>query len=160
MFGERRLHLGAEGVFVQADNRGAAGMIVNGDDIEAAGAFGDVAFGKKVLGGANDDVLFIAGDAEFGEAGQAVVADGAGADFDEGESVSVVADEIEFAFDGARSVIAGDEDVAIAAEIPVGVGFAADAGTASSEFFFAGGIGDVIAEAAAGGPADGLKHQV
>jgi hypothetical protein len=49
--------------------------------------------------------------------------------------LSVVADEVELAFGGARSEVAGYEDVALAAEIPVGIGFAADAGLAGGEFF-------------------------
>jgi hypothetical protein len=47
-----------------------AGVVVDGEDVEAAGAVGDVAFGEKTLRGAGDDVLLIGGDAGFGEYGE------------------------------------------------------------------------------------------
>jgi len=50
--------------------------------------------------------------------------------------LAVVADQVELAFRGAGSEITGYEDVALAAEIPIGVGFAADACLASGELFF------------------------
>jgi hypothetical protein len=125
--------LRAERVFVQADGGGVAWLVVDCENVEAAGAIGDVAFGKKALGGAGDYALFVRGDAEFGECGE-VFADGAGANFDEGEGFAIVADEIEFPFYASRCVVAGDEDVAMAAEIPVGVCFAADPGAAGGVF--------------------------
>src|SRR4029077_19252171 len=100
--------LGAEGVFVEADFGGVAGEVVDGEDVEAAGAIGDVAFGEKMLGGANYDALLVGGDAELGEGGE-FFAERAGADFDEGESLTVVADEVDFAFGGAGRVIARNE---------------------------------------------------
>jgi hypothetical protein len=36
--------LGAEGVFVEADGGGAAGVVVDGEDVETAGAIRNVAF--------------------------------------------------------------------------------------------------------------------
>jgi len=41
----RVLQLGAEGVFVEADGGGVAGVVVDGEDVEAAGTVRNVAFG-------------------------------------------------------------------------------------------------------------------
>jgi len=151
---QRRVKLGAEGVFVEADFGGVAGEVVDGEDVEAAGRIGDVALGEKMLGGANYDALLVGGDAELGE-GSEFFAERAGADFDESESFAVVADEVDFAFGGTGRVVTRDEDVTAAAEIPVGVGFAADAGAACGVFAVIGGaVVIVVAEAFAGGPAD------
>jgi hypothetical protein len=103
-----------------------------------------VALGEEALRGASHDTLLIGGDAELGEGGE-IVAEGAGADFDEGEGFAVVADEIEFALDAARRLVAGHENIAVTAEIPVGVGFAADAGAAGGMFVLVGGV--VVAQA-------------
>jgi hypothetical protein len=59
--------LGAEGVFVEADFGGAAGLIVDCEDVEAAGIGVDVTFGDKTLGRADYDALFVGGDAELGK---------------------------------------------------------------------------------------------
>jgi hypothetical protein len=75
--------LGAEGVFVEADGGGVAGVVVDGEDVETAGAIRNVAFDEEALGGAGDDALFVGGDAEFGEGGE-IFAESPGADFDEG----------------------------------------------------------------------------
>ena len=88
----------------------------------------------------------------FGERGE-ILAKRAGADFYEGQGFAVVAYEIEFAFDAVGRVVAGDEDVAVAAEIPIGVGFAADAGAAGG-VFARERIVAIVAEAFAGGPVD------
>ena len=48
----------AEGVLMQSDNRRLAGGIIDGDDIEPAGALGDVALRKEMLGGSSQYVLF------------------------------------------------------------------------------------------------------
>ena len=141
---------------MEADFGGVAGLIVDGEEIEAAGAVRNVALGEKTLRGAGDDALFIGGDAEFGQRGE-FFAERARADFYEGQDFTVVADEIEFAFDAARRVIARDEDVAVAAEIPVGVGFAADAGTAGGVFALGEGIIVIFAQAFARGPVDELE---
>jgi hypothetical protein len=75
--------LGAEGVFVEADGGGVTGVVVDGEDVEAAGAIRNVAFGEETLRGASHDALLVGGDAEFGESGE-IFAEGAGADFDKG----------------------------------------------------------------------------
>lgn len=68
--------------------------------------------------------------------------------------MAVVADHIEFAFCRAGREVAGDEDVAVSAEIPVGVGLAANTGLSSSEFLASGESSSLFsfAEAFAGGP--------
>jgi hypothetical protein len=43
-------------------------VIINREDIEAAGAIGDVALGEEALRGAGDHALLVGGDAEFGRA--------------------------------------------------------------------------------------------
>jgi hypothetical protein len=68
--------------------------------------------------------------------------------------LAVVADEVEFAFYAARGVIAGDEDVAVAAELPISVSFAADAGAAGGVFAVVGVM--IVAEPVAGSPVDEL----
>jgi len=45
----------------------------------------------------------------------------------------------------------------VAAEIPVGIGFATDAGAAGGEFALVGGGVGVVAQAFAGGPMDELE---
>lgn len=59
------VELGTEGIFVEAHYRGLAGMIVNGNDIEAERAFAHVALGEEALRGANHDALLLACNAEF-----------------------------------------------------------------------------------------------
>ena len=61
--------------------------------------------------------------------------------FDEGERLAVVADHINFAFDSWRREIARNENVAVAAQVPVGVSFTADARLARAMF---GGIASGI----------------
>jgi hypothetical protein len=148
--------LGTEGVLVEADLGEEAGAVVDGEYVEAAGAVIEVAFGEKTLGGADYYPLLIGGDAEFRESGE-LFADGAGSDFDEGERSTVVTDEIDFTFAGVRSVVAGDEDVAETAKIPVSVGFAADAGLAGLKFAFVGGVFPGFAEAFACGDVEEVE---
>ena len=134
-------------------------MIVDREDVEAAGAIGDVALGEKALRGACDHALLVGGDAEFGKGGE-VIAKRARADFDEGQGFAVVADEVKLTFDAARRVVAGYEDITVPAQIPVGVRFAANAGATCGVFALRERIIVVFAEALAGGPADELEHTV
>jgi hypothetical protein len=152
------LHLRAESVFVKADNGRLSGLVINGEDIEAAGAFGNMPFGEEVGGGSREELLFAGRDAQLWEGGK-IIADGASANFNEGERFAIVADHVEFAFGRARSEVARDEDVAVAAEIPVGVSFAANASPTSGEFFGFERGSIIVAEALAGSPVDGLEDQ-
>lgn len=64
---------------MEADDRRLSGRIIDGDDVEAAGAFADAAFRKEVAGGASEEMLFAGRDAELRQGGH-FVADSAGAD--------------------------------------------------------------------------------
>jgi hypothetical protein len=55
--------LRAKGVLVQTNDRRLPGRIVNGDDIEPAGAFANAPFRKEVLGGTSQEMLFARRDA-------------------------------------------------------------------------------------------------
>jgi hypothetical protein len=44
------LQLRAEGVFVEPDGRGVAGVVVDGEDVEATRAIRNVAFGEETQG--------------------------------------------------------------------------------------------------------------
>jgi len=148
--------LRAEGVFVEADGGGVAGVIVDGEDVEAAGTIRNVAFGEETLCGAGYDALLVAGDAELRESGE-IFAQRASADFYEGEGFAIVADQIDFPFGAAGHEVARDENIAVAAEVLVGVGFAADAGAAGGVFTLVGGVRVIVTQAFAGGPADQLE---
>ena len=147
---------------MEANYGRVAWSVVDGEDVEAAGVAIDVTLGDEALGSADYDALFIGGDAEFGQGGE-FFAQGAGADFHEGQGFTVIAYQVEFAFYAARRVIARNEDVAVAAKIPVGVGFSADAGAAGLMFALGcgivvfGWIAPVVAEAFPRGPMDELE---
>jgi hypothetical protein len=55
--------LGAEGVFVEADCGGVAGLVVDGENVEATGTIRNVALGQKALRGTGHQALFVGGDA-------------------------------------------------------------------------------------------------
>jgi hypothetical protein len=148
--------LRAEGVFVEADCGCVAGLIIDGEDVEAAGVGVDVTFGDEALRRADYEALFVGGNAEFGKRGE-LFAERASADFDEGQRFAVVAHEIEFALYASWHVITRNEDVAVAAKVPVGVGFAPNAGTAGGMFALGEGIVVIFAEAFAGSPVDKLE---
>jgi hypothetical protein len=114
--------LWAEGVLVKTDHRLAPGDIVDAEDIEAGWTIADVAVGQKALRGADQDALLGRGNAQLRK-GSGIFAEGARPDFDEREGLSVVTDEIKFSFDALGHVIFRDKNIAVAAEIPVAVGF-------------------------------------
>jgi hypothetical protein len=135
---------GVERAFVQADY-GFAGARFDRQDIKAAGGFCNVACAQKLAGHAREVAALFPVHGFFGRLRRGAsrlrrreVGDGARLYFYEGERLAVVTYHINFAFDAGRGEIAGDEDVAVAVQVPVGVGFAADAGLARAMF---GGIG-------------------
>ena len=134
-------------------------MIVDREDVEAAGAIGDVALSEKALRSAGDHALLVGGDAEFGKVGE-VVAKRARANFDEGQGFAVVADEVELTFDAARRVVSRHEDITVPAQIPVGVRFTANAGASRRVFALRKRSVVIVAEALARGPADELEDAV
>src|SRR5271156_3975413 len=170
---------GVECAFVQADYGPLAGARFDGEDVEAARGGFDVAGAQKLAGHAREVAALFPVHCFFGgerrgprglrRLGRSRWLDNcARLYFDEGERLAVVADHINFAFDSWRREITGDKDVAVAAQIPVSVGFAADAGLARAMF---GGItsGAVCAgrrlrrwrcaEALAGGEVNNCEHE-
>lgn len=150
------LELGTEGVFVKTDCRGGAGPVVDGHDVEAARAIADMPLGKEALRGAHHHALLVGGDAEFGERRE-FFACGSRAYLNKRQSCTVVADEIDFAFGAPGDEVARNKNVAVAAQIPVGVSFTANAGAARGVLAM---IVVIIAEAIASGPMDHKEDAV
>src|SRR5258708_769345 len=103
-------HLRAESVFVQPYHWRLPRTVVNGHNVKPAGTFADVTFYEKPLRGANDQVLFFPGNAEFGQCRQ-VLPDRTRSDFDKCQRLAIVTDQIDFTLDAAGRVIAGHENV-------------------------------------------------
>src|SRR5580704_2420496 len=152
------LHFGAESILMQADDRRLAGRIIDGHDVEPAWAFANTAFRKKVLRGAGQEMLLTRCYAQLRQGGH-FFAHGARADFNEGERFAIVADHIDFALCDAGSEVARDENVAVAAEIPIGVSFAANASLAGFVFSCIGRRDFALAQAFSRSPMDGLENQ-
>lgn len=144
---------------MEAYDRRMARRVVNSEDIESERTLGNVALSEEVLSGANEDVLLPLGDAQFRKGGERVFADGTRADFDERERRAVVSYEIEFAFRSARHKISRDEDVAMAAKVPVSVSFATNARSAGNLPGICRRRIDVFAKTIARGPVDGEENQ-
>jgi hypothetical protein len=70
-----------------------AGGIIYGKDVEAAGAFADVAFGQKMAGSAGQEMLLAGSDTKFGERGE-VFAEGASADLDESQGIAIITNHV------------------------------------------------------------------
>ncbi len=155
-----------ERAFVQADYGLLAGARFDRQDVEAAGGGFDVTRAQKLASHARKVSAFFPVHGFFGrERGgpgrrlrrSGGVGDSARLYFDEGERLAVVADHINFAFDSWGREIAGNEDVTVAAQVPVGVSFTADARLARAMFGgIASGIGGRVcrwscAQALAGG---------
>lgn len=153
------LHLRAERVFMEPNNRRLARLVVNGDDIKPKWALRDVSFGKEAKRGAGEKLLFAGGHAEFRQGGEIAVADGARAHFNKGQGLAIVADQVEFPLGNTWSEIASDEDVAVAAKVPIRVGFATDAGLAGNLFFVNLRCAGLRTQAFAGRPTNGAKDQ-
>jgi hypothetical protein len=77
---------------------------------------------------------------------------------DERQGVSIKTHQIDFAFVARGHLIFRDEDVAQVAEIPVSVGFPADAGAQGGVFFV--GDGGRFLQAAAGLPANNAEAEM
>src|SRR5580658_4309543 len=116
------------------------------EDVEAAGSGFDVSRAEKLAGHAREVATLFPVHGFFGSEGRRPsrrlrgyrgVGDSARFYFHEGERLAVVTDPINFTFDAWRREIAGDENVAVAAGVPVGVSLAANAGLARAMF---GGI--------------------
>lgn len=79
-------------------------------------------------------------------------------DLDEGKRRAVVTHHVNFTFDARRSVIARDERVTMAAEIPVSVGLATDSGATGAIFRRRIGSGS-FRKALASGEIDVSEHE-
>ena len=89
-------------------------MVINGNNIKAQRTFRHVAFGEEALRGANHDALFLAGYAEFRQRG-GVFFHRARAHFHKRQSLPIVADKVQFAFDAARHVVFRYEHITVTA---------------------------------------------
>src|SRR5229473_2033182 len=127
-------HLRAERILVQPYHGWLPRMVINGRHVKPAGGFADVTLRHKSLGGADDHALFFPGNTQFRQRRQ-IFPNGARSDFHECQRLAIVADQIDFALDAARSVIPGYEYVSLPAQIPVGVGLTANAGATSFQLF-------------------------
>lgn len=154
----RFLDLGAEGVFVEPNYWRPARLVINGEDVKAERTFGYVSLRKKMDCGASEEMLFSCSNAELRQS-RKIVAERASADLNEGERLAVIADHVELAFGGTRREIARDENVAVAAEVPVSVSFAANASSTSSRLSSFRRRRVFVAETLAGGPVDNLEDQ-
>jgi len=103
-----------------------ARSIFDGDDVEAHRTILDVAITKEVVSGAQEHFVLFFGDAEFGSSGL-IFGRTTGAHFDDGQGVAIEADQVDFAFGMGRGVIASDENIAEAPQVPVSIRFPAHA---------------------------------
>jgi hypothetical protein len=143
---------------MQADDRRLAGRIIDGYDAEPAWSFANAAFRKKVLRSAGQEMLLPRCYAQLRQGGH-FFAHGARADFNKIERFAIVANHIDFAFCGTGSEVARDENVAVAAEMPTGVSFAANASLAGFVFSCFGRRSFALAQAFSCSPMDGLENQ-
>ena len=137
-----------------------AGLVVDGQHIEAAWTFANVAFGEKAFRGANDHMLLVWCDAEFRKRGH-LVAYRARSDFDKRKCFTVIADEVEFAFAAARRIVFRNEHIAVTAQIPVSVSLSANS-SASCLLLLVIGRNNrcVITQTAPRGPGNRLIDQM
>jgi hypothetical protein len=98
---EMRSKLRAESGFVHADNRRLAGCIVNRDDIETKWAILDVLPAKKIVCSAEKNFVLLFADAQL-RLYRPLYERLARANFHNGKSVVVEADEVQFAFCAAK----------------------------------------------------------
>jgi hypothetical protein len=89
-----------------------AGPVINGYNVESAGTFFRPAFGEEALCSTHHDVLFFPRNAQLRQR-RYFVSYRAGANFDKSQRLSIIADEVKFAFDAPRRVIPRHEHVSI-----------------------------------------------
>src|SRR5713226_6218222 len=159
MFRSGSSHLRAERILVQPYYRRLPRAVINRHDIKPAGTFADVTFGQKSLRCTNHHVLFISGNAQFRQRGQ-ILPDGACSNFHKRQRLAIIADEIDFAFNAARGVIPGYEHVPLPPQVPVGIGFSANAGAPGFLLFRVVGKTLLFTQAAPRRPVHRSKHQL
>jgi hypothetical protein len=107
---------------VKPDNMRTAGIVLDGDDIKAQRTLLDVTFAEEIMRGANEHLVLLFGDAQFRQGGL-IFRGAAGADLDDGEGIAIVPNEVEFTFGARRHVIARNENIAEAPQVPVSIRF-------------------------------------
>ena len=115
---------------MQADSGPGAEMRFDGHHVEAKGTLAQAPLGAKLARHARKVAPLVRRDGVFGQAKGAGFA-GAGLHLDEGQNLSVVTDQIDFALDAGHGEVARDDRVAVAAQVPIGECFAADSGAAT-----------------------------
>lgn len=98
-------------------------MIVYGHYIEAQRALFDVAFGQEARRGADHNALLFPCHTEFRQR-WGVFFHSTRSNFDNRQRLAVAANQVQFTFDSARSVILREENVAVAPQIPIVLFFA------------------------------------
>ena len=118
-----------------------------------------MAFRKKSLRRPNHNVLLFLCNTKLRQRLQ-ILPDGARPDFYECQRLAIVTDEIDLALDAARSVIPRYEYVPLPPQIPVGIGFSANAGAPSFLLFRIAGKTLLFTQASPRRPVHSSKHQV
>ncbi len=118
-----------------------------------------MAFRKKSLRRPNHNVLLFLCNTKLRQRLQ-ILPDGARPDFHECQRLAIVTDEIDLALDAARSVIPRHEYVPLPPQIPVGIGFSANAGAPSFLLFRIAGKTLLFTQASPRRPVQSSKHQV
>src|SRR4029077_19383525 len=95
------LHLRAERILVQPDDRRLPWTIIDCHHVKPARTFAYVTFGKKSLRGANHHVLLFPCNAKLRQRLQ-IIPDRARSDFHKCQRLAIVTDEVNFAFNAAR----------------------------------------------------------
>jgi len=99
-----------------------AGGVLDRDDIEAQWAALNVAFTKKVVRGTDEHFVFFLCDAEL-RGSRLVFVRKPGTHFDDGQCVSVIAYKVDLTFSTGRNIIARNEDIAEAPQVPLSIHF-------------------------------------
>jgi hypothetical protein len=111
---------------VKANDRLFPGVRLNRKNVKAAAGGIDAARAKELARHAGEVAALVGVDGVFGS-GLRLCCRRTSFHFDEGEGAAVVADQIDFTFNAWNGVVARYQRVAVAAEVPVSEGFAADA---------------------------------
>lgn len=90
---------------------------------------------SKIVSGTHEQVMLFRRDAEFRQ-GCLAVGNAARTDFDKCQCIAIESDPINLALCTGGRIIASDEQVAVAPQIPVGVGFPANSGAERGALHF------------------------
>ena len=149
---------------------GEPGRFFDGQDVEAVGDFQQAAFAEKAFGDEGHGVTFASGDVFFGKQGIFARRFSAGLEtarcgfamsdirgnrigrcafggrsarfcFDECQDFAVIADKVEFGMVVRGTMVAGYQDIAEVAKVPIGVSFAANPNALPTSGSAGAGIG-------------------